>query len=452
MNSSNIALQIVRWAPAAAGVILIGTLGPEFQFPHWSTTLVLGLLVWGSLLTYAESTPITGPWSGARLPLTPAFEFAALLALGPAMAAVVAVLGRSASVLLRRGYGRDVLQVGTESLFAIGVAGAVYHEQGGLFGGALASNPIRFAPLGLALAAYAAALAALMAWQAAWEPAGVSKRDVFTRIQKRVTLTLVVLPLGTAMGWLVGQAGPVAAAFGLIPLLFSRESAPPSVAARPASGTTDASSLETVGVLMSAIDAFDPFTRGRSNRILVFSIAVGRELGLSPSEMEALSYGALLHDIGRTAIQLDILTSARTLEAHERAAVQTHPTIGYTIVKTLPYLGEAAEIIYAHHEQPDGRGYPRGLRGDAIPVGARIVGVAAAFDAMTQDRPYRPGLPAPTAYEELRRNAGSQFFPEVVDAFVKLHRSGDLDREIDARHDRLFTPPQAETLARRLAA
>ena len=184
--------------------------------------------------------------------------------------------------------------------------------------------------------------------------------------------------------------------------------------------------LLTVRALMAVVDAGDAFARGRSLRVSRFAIRTARELGAAEGEIVAVELGALLHDIGRTALLHDVLLSPRPLDKGERAIVQTHPTIGYEMLSGIPGLEDAAEIVWCHHERPDGQGYPRALPADRIPLGARIVMACAAYDAMTEDRPYRRGLPPRSACEELRRHSGSQFFPEVVDAFVRLHDSGRL--------------------------
>lgn len=184
--------------------------------------------------------------------------------------------------------------------------------------------------------------------------------------------------------------------------------------------------LLTVRALTSVLDAADPLTRGRSLRISRYAVRVARELGVPESDMVDVELGALLHDLGRSAILNDVVQSPRPLDAGERAVVQTHPTIGRDILKDIPGLETAAEIVWTHHERPDGAGYPRGLAADQIPIGARVIMVCAAYDAMTQDRPYRRGLSSRAACEELRRCAGQQFFPDVVNAFVQLHDSGRL--------------------------
>lgn len=184
--------------------------------------------------------------------------------------------------------------------------------------------------------------------------------------------------------------------------------------------------LLTVRALTSVIDATDPFTRGRSLRISRYALRVAREMGVPDGELVDVELGALLHDLGRNALLHDVMQSPRPLDPGERAMVQTHPTIGWEMLKDVPGLEAAAEIVRTHHERPDGRGYPRQLSADQIPIGARIVMVCAAYDAMTEDRPYRRGLSSRAACEELRRNSGAQFFPDVVNAFVQLHDSARL--------------------------
>lgn len=184
--------------------------------------------------------------------------------------------------------------------------------------------------------------------------------------------------------------------------------------------------LQTVRALTLVMDGGDAFTRGRSLRISRYSVRIARELGASEADLVGIELGALLHDLGRTALLNDVVTSPRPLDATERAVVQTHVQIGYDMLKDIPGLEEAAEIVWKHHERPDGKGYPRALGPERIPLGSRVVMVCGAYDAMTEDRPYRRGLAARAACEELKRNSGTQFFPEVVECFIALHDSGRL--------------------------
>lgn len=184
--------------------------------------------------------------------------------------------------------------------------------------------------------------------------------------------------------------------------------------------------LLTVRALTEVMDGADPHTRGRSQRIAHFTVRIARELGVPASQLQEIELGALLHDLGRNALLNDVVQTPRALDPSELAVVKTHPTIGWQMLKDIPGMEHVAEVVYSHHERPDGKGYPRQLPPHLVPLGARIIMVCAAYDAMTEERPYRHGLPPSHACDELRRHRGTQFFPEVVDAFVQLHDNGRL--------------------------
>ena len=161
-------------------------------------------------------------------------------------------------------------------------------------------------------------------------------------------------------------------------------------------------------------------------------------MGLPDPELEELEYAALLHDIGRTAIKRDILTKPGKLSEAEQSVLRTHPRVGYDLLAKLRFYPGAAEIVYSHHERPDGKGYPRALTERQIPVGSRIIMAVAAFDAMTSDRPYRSGLAPAAALEELLNHTGTQFFPDVVESLNYLYTNDmlfeDFDEEALARY------------------
>jgi putative nucleotidyltransferase with HDIG domain len=146
---------------------------------------------------------------------------------------------------------------------------------------------------------------------------------------------------------------------------------------------------------------------------------VGRQMGLPPDDIEVLRLGALLHDIGKIGISDHVLRKPGALTDEEFELIKEHPTLGARILRTAPFLAQHLPIVELHHERPDGRGYPYGLTGDEIPVLARIVHVADAFDAMTSARAYRPALDSGYATRELWRCAGTQFDAEVVQALVQ---------------------------------
>lgn len=170
--------------------------------------------------------------------------------------------------------------------------------------------------------------------------------------------------------------------------------------------------------LAATLDARDPNTAGHSERVSVLAVAIGRVLSLGAEELDVLRLGALLHDIGKIGISDEILRKPGPLTEAEYDAIKTHTVVGARIIRTVPFLARHVEIVELHHERQDGRGYPHGLRGDEIPLVARIVHVADAYDAITNARAYRAGWPPAEAMRELWRCAGTDFDAEVVGALA----------------------------------
>ena len=167
-----------------------------------------------------------------------------------------------------------------------------------------------------------------------------------------------------------------------------------------AEAESEAAYLGVIGALATALDARDPYTAGHSQRVADISVAIGRQMHLSESALETLQLGALLHDIGKIGVSDAVLRKPSKLTPDEFEQIKLHPTLGARILKPLRFLDAQLAIVELHHERPDGRGYPHGLRGDEIPLFARIVHVADAFDAMTSARAYRAALPVATAMSE----------------------------------------------------
>jgi response regulator RpfG family c-di-GMP phosphodiesterase len=175
-------------------------------------------------------------------------------------------------------------------------------------------------------------------------------------------------------------------------------------------------------VMFSALDLRDGITGGHSWRVADLAVQLGQRLGMTGDEMQHLKWAALLHDVGKLGVADDILTKPGPLSVTEWEQMKRHPGYGYSIVGRDGFLSQVAEIVYCHHERFDGKGYPRGLAGEEIPLPARVFAVADAYDAMTSDRPYRPALSHSQAIEEIERNAGSQFDPRVVAAVLQWDR------------------------------
>ncbi len=191
----------------------------------------------------------------------------------------------------------------------------------------------------------------------------------------------------------------------------------------------------TLEALGDALDLKDAETEGHSKRVTAYTIAIARHMGLSADQIRVIARGAFLHDIGKMAIPDAILRKPGALNAEEVAVMREHCFRGYQLLRRIPFLGEASEIVYAHQEKYDGTGYPRGLKADDIPLGARIFSVADTLDAITSDRPYRPAQTVKAAKEEIQRWTGRQFDPEVVKVFLSMPDKlwEDLRREIDGQ-------------------
>jgi putative nucleotidyltransferase with HDIG domain len=191
----------------------------------------------------------------------------------------------------------------------------------------------------------------------------------------------------------------------------------------------------TLEALGDALDLKDRETEGHSRRVTLFTIAIAQALGLPREQITVIARGAFLHDIGKMAIPDKILNKPGKLETDEMTIMKEHAYHGYQIVKKIPFLAEAAEIVYSHQEWFNGNGYPRHLKGNEIPLGARIFSVADTFDAITSDRPYRPKQSLQAARAEIEKWSGRQFDPEIVKVFLQMPDNiwEDLRKEIDGQ-------------------
>jgi hypothetical protein len=179
----------------------------------------------------------------------------------------------------------------------------------------------------------------------------------------------------------------------------------------------------TLEALVTALDARDRETKGHSTRVTEYTLDIAQRLGLRPGTpaWEDLKRAALLHDVGKIGVSDFILHKPGPLTSEEWEEMRRHPGIAYEMLKGVRFLAAPAEIVLSHHERFDGKGYPRALAGDEIPLGARIFAVADTFDAMTSDRPYRRALPWEAARDEIVRHRGTQFDSQVVEAFLQAY-------------------------------
>ncbi|MEK7241253.1 MAG: HD domain-containing phosphohydrolase, partial [Planctomycetota bacterium] len=182
--------------------------------------------------------------------------------------------------------------------------------------------------------------------------------------------------------------------------------------------------LDTVKCLSEAIDAKSPWTRGHSERVAALSCDIARELGFGEEDIERIRMASLLHDVGKIGTYEGLLDKPGKLTPEEWDMVKGHPAKGVQIIRPVERFNELIPMVLYHHERYDGEGYPEGKKGEEIPLGARIICIADAVDAMTSERPYRKAKPMEEVVEELKKNAGVQFCPKVAEATLKV-----LDRQ-----------------------
>ena len=217
--------------------------------------------------------------------------------------------------------------------------------------------------------------------------------------------------------------------FGLSDLeLLSTIAAQASVAIRNASlyEEQETTYLNTVQALVSTIEASDAYTRGHSERVTKFCLALAKNMGIQGNMLKQLEQAAILHDIGKIGIDISLLHKKEELTPSDIEVLKLHPSIGVRILEPIHFLGTVREIIEQHHERFDGSGYPRGLSGKNWRIEAKILAICDTFDAMTSDRPYRKALSEEIAIQEILDQAGRQFDPEVASCFVQMYKEGQL--------------------------
>jgi putative nucleotidyltransferase with HDIG domain len=383
-------------------------------------------LLWVALAVLASMFFI--PRSRGRSPLSmqPGVDMAAVFVFGPGAATWLCVFSRVVSNLGHGWRHPDSVVRLARGVLPVAVTGWTYVRVGGPVGIDLIEMPGGISMVLTAGLFYMMLELGLAVLGDSLDTAKRAPRSLTEVIRSDILVTGPVLAGGIVLGVLRLNMGPLTAIpFVLVMILAGHAS---SVLDRNRRGHR-----ESVRTLMTAVDAADPITRGHSYRIAKMCTRVARRLGYSESEIEKLEYAALLHDIGRTALQHDLLAKPGKLTREEHFAVRTHPRIGADMLNRFGLDEDAERIVLCHHEQPDGKGYPFGLKGETIPPGSRIIMAVAAFDAMTSDRPYRRGLDPEAAFEELLGCSGSQFFPDVVEALIDLYSRGELYEEFEDR-------------------
>jgi putative nucleotidyltransferase with HDIG domain len=191
--------------------------------------------------------------------------------------------------------------------------------------------------------------------------------------------------------------------------------------------------LQTASAMAGAIEAKDRYTGGHTKRVLHYSMAIAQYMNLDANELENLRLAAILHDIGKIGIDDKVLKKQYALNDEEYEVMKKHPAIGYDILSQVEGLKEIVDGMRYHHERPDGKGYPYGLKGNEIPKIASIISVADTYDAMVSTRPYRKGMDPQIAFDEIVKYRGTQFDAETVDAFIQASTSGTIKKRTTPR-------------------
>ena len=375
------------------------------------------ILLFIALIVVADTAQITLPRGGASIYASSPIDLAAIVLLGPAATAFIeAVASFFTEVVVQRRPAMKIAFNVPLLILTVGAAGLTYHAFGESW---TTTDSWRFlVPLTASGVVYYVVNTLSISMVI-----GLStQKNPFTIWKQNYMWTFfhvfAFIPLGAIIALVYLSRGPWSVLLFVVPIFLARYTFKLYIDMKEAH-------INTVGALTSAIDANDPFTHGHSYRVSRYALRIGTAMGLSSRDLEILEYGALLHDIGKIAIQHDILLKPERLSDQEFLTLKQHPTIGADIVENLKFLKEAAVLVRYHHEQPDGKGYPEGLTSDAIPVGSRIILIADAFDAMTSDRPYRKGLPVEKVVEQFEQYKGKQFDLQISNLTVKLVHSGE---------------------------
>lgn len=397
-----------------ASVYLAGAASAIYALSKPPSVPVVHIVVFVLLAYLADFLSVDLPREGTVDPSL-AIYFGAMLAFGPSVPVLGALLGmlQVADIMKRKPWYRMVFNAAQTATFIV----AMYLTFVALGGKTLAESGGQLAPLSIIAALAAIPVAALVNLGLVGCAIALSSRTPLGVVWRENYRWLIVnyATLGV-MGILLAATYSVArvpaVALLVVPLVIARQTFSVYLERRDAC-------LKTVHSLVAAIEAKDPYTRGHSERVAEYAVRTAEELGLSREVIESVRFAALLHDLGKIAVERRILNKPSRLTEEEYAAVKEHPEMGAQILQRITFLRDSIPAIRLHHERPDGRGYGLARGAEWIPEPASILAVADGFDAMTSARPYRRALTVEEAVAELLANSGTQFEPRVLGAFLR---------------------------------
>ncbi len=395
-------------------IILLIYLIPPFSLIYDKWYIFIFFLV---ISIFAESIPVDLPIAGS---ITIGFpiDFVIILVYGPAIAIWIAFLGEILGELInRKTTWYKALFNASQYALSVGVAGLVYRFAGGVVG---SQDFLKYVlPAALCAFIYCVINSILVAIVISFAQQVKLTMVWRINIKEMIPSYLAEAPIGFLMAIVYVEVGIIGILLFFLPLLLARRSFELYTKMRKVY-------LDTIRALAAAIDAKDPYTKGHSERVAETSVALAQELNLSDRDIENIEYTALLHDIGKIGIADNILGKNSSLTNKEFDKIKEHTVMGAKIIEPVDFLKNSYKAIYHHHERYNGDGYPDGLKSEDIPLSARIIAVADAYDAMNSDRPYRKKLSHNKILRELKEQSGKQFDPEVVKVLVSVL---DIERE-----------------------
>jgi len=371
----------------------------------------LAILFFLTISIFAEFIPVDLPVGGV-ISIGFPIDFVLILVYGPALAMLITALGALIGEIIERKvlWYKIIFNTSQYALTA-GIAGIAYQQAGGVVG---AQNIFRFIlPATICALTYCIVNITLFVMVVSFAQNVRIKTIWRTSIKEMIPSYIAEAPMGFLMAIVYIEVGIVGILLFFLPLLLARRSFELYTKMRKVY-------LDTIRALAAAIDAKDPYTKGHSERVADTSVALAQELNLSDRDIENIEYTALLHDIGKIGIADKILGKKGSLTNKEFDKIKEHTVMGAKIIEPVDFLKNSYKAIYHHHEKYNGKGYPDGLKSEDIPLSARIIAVADAYDAMGSDRPYRKKLNMNKILKELKDQSGKQFDPEVVNALISV--------------------------------
>lgn len=388
----------------------IGILAFALSAIPFSTRTLSVFLVFTTLALVAELLPVYLQ-EQAAISVSFAPLYAVILLSSPHLAALVAFLAAFLGTLRSKWY--KSLFNGAQYAIAAFLSGLVFEKLGGYT--FHWNEPSFYVAVGASIGTFFLGNF-LLVLAVVSLTSGVSLPVLWKRDINGILLQYFALfPFSLLLYFVYTYVGYVGIALFFLPLLVARYSFKLFV-------DTKRMHLELLRALTAAVDAKDPYTRGHSARVAQLALAIADRMRLSGKQKEIIEYAAILHDVGKIGIADTILSKPGRLSPEEYRIVQEHPLIGYRIVKDVDFLRQVAEVILAHHERCNGKGYPQGKCGEEIPLEARIVAAADVFDALTSERPYRRAYTVEEALEIMEHEEAGHFDPEVLEVLKAIVR------------------------------